>query len=221
MISFPRFSPRMPQFSGSSSRSVGTELSHQKSDASLKRHWKDEMDQRLQQTSRGDSIALKNEPQEEKWFLELYGQKFPLKRQEYQNLLRKEIELKKKLKNSKTLTGRLSQWATAGGASLGAIADLVVHIPSLGVSLLMIPPGTITAAGTAMGRIFQGKSPGKISYELHEVESARQEVGAYLSNLQTGLNEVGQHRNAKKPPPEPKRQYQPRRRGVERFDVIG
>jgi len=197
-------------------------LPRQDSDAFLKRQWQQDMDQRLQETHRDEPLGLKDNPQEEKWFVELYGKKLQLKHEDYQVLLRKEVELKKKLKAANTLTGRISQWATTlGGATLGGVADLVVHLPSLGISLLMVPPGTFTALGTAIGRVVKGKSPDQIAYELHEIQSQREEAGAYLSNLEKGRREVGAHRKAKAPPPEPKRQYKPRRRRVEGFDVTG
>lgn len=231
MIGFPRVSPGRLQFSGSpSSRNDGVEVTsvptvQQGGDLSSKDRWTEDMEHRLQQ-AHVDTLGIKKDnPQEEQWFVELYGKMQPLKQHDYRELLLKEIELKKKLKDSHTITGKLAQWATVGGATLGGVADVVVHLPSLGISLVMVPPGTFTALGAAVGKVLKGKSPDKIEYELHEIQSEREEVGTYISNLNRGRREIAEHHRqeaetasvkAKSLSPKPRH-----RRRKQQFDVTG
>lgn len=126
--------------------------------------------------------------EKERFFKAYYKRQLPLKRKELETLQQRKRELVRQLADARQRSdryGMLSDRPMLSMATAGLVAEAMLHIPTLGLSALVVPPGTGAVVGAAAGKLLSPRTPDQLEQELSDVKSDLEDLHVYLNNLQT------------------------------------
>jgi hypothetical protein len=134
-----------------------------------------------------DPGLVPHKPKAEKWFLKFYKEVYPQKlaqwRQLQEQLDQKGLALEAAREREKML-GPVAKWPGWSGAVVGLGVESAIHLSTLGTSMFVLPPGSVTALGAAVGKwAGNAGSPEKVERDISDIQSDLEDLRVYLGNL--------------------------------------